>query len=155
MNDWRIGPKVMSIRHSYWRWLAARRTRVGARPVLRMTAAQLVDDFSRDATAAQLKYTGNLIQVSGQILAITRAGGENGEPVVVLSAGAEGRDVMCWVASVPPSQRRRRKGQDNSMDTLAALAAGQHAVLWGRFDQMMTPGDETIVVLLRDCGVRR
>ena len=55
-----------------------------------MTTAQLVDDFSRDATAAQLKYTGNLIQVSGQILAITRAGGENGEPVVVLSAGAEG-----------------------------------------------------------------
>lgn len=120
-----------------------------------MTTAQLVDDFSRDATAAQLKYTGSLIQVSGQILAITRARGENGEPVLVLSAGAEGRDVMCWVASVPTFQRRRRKDQDNPMDTLAALAAGQHAVLWGRFDQMMTHGEETIVVLLRDCGVRR
>lgn len=120
-----------------------------------MTAAQLVDDFSQDATGARLKYTGSLIQVSGQILAIMRAGGENGEPVLVLSAGAEGRDVMCWVASVPPSEQRRRKGQHNTMDTLAALVAGQHAVLWGRFDQMMTPGDETIVVLLRDCGVRR
>ncbi len=120
-----------------------------------MTAAQLVDDFSQDATGARLKYTGSLIQVSGQILAITRAGGENGEPVLVLSAGAEGRDVMCWVASVPPSERRRRKGHDDTMDALAALAAGQHAVLWGRFDQMMTPGNETIVVLLRDCGLRR
>ena len=119
-----------------------------------MTAAQLVDDLLRDATAAQLKYAGSLIQVSGQILAIMRAGGENGEPVLVLSAGAEGRDVMCWVASVPPSERRRRKGQD-TMDTLAALVAGQHAVLWGRFDQTMTSGDETIVVLLRGCGVRR
>ena len=120
-----------------------------------MTATQLVDDFSQDATAAQSKYTGSLIQVSGQILAITRAGGDNGESVLVLSAGAEGWDVMCWVASVPPSQRRQRKGQDNPMDTLAALAAGRHVVLWGRFDQMMTPGDDTIVVLLRDCSVRR
>ena len=120
-----------------------------------MTAAQLVDDFSQDATGARLKYTGSLIQVSGQILAIMRAGGENGEPVLVLSAGAEGRDVMCWVASAPPSERRRQKVQDNTVDTLAALVAGRHAVLWGRFDQMMTPGDETIVVLLRDCGVRR
>ena len=120
-----------------------------------MTAAQLVDDFSQDATAAQLKYTGSLVQVSGQILAITRAGGENGKPVLVLSAGTEGRNVMCWVAPVPRFERRRRKGQDNPTDTLAALAAGQHAVLWDRFDQMMTPGDDTIVVLLRDCGVRR
>ena len=64
-----------------------------------MTAAQLVDDFSQDATGARLKYTGSLIQVSGQILAIMRAGGENGEPVLVLSAGAEGSVV--WVIYPP------------------------------------------------------
>ena len=107
-------------------------------PRYECTTTQLLEDYSRNELAAELKYKGKIVRISGPILDIGRL--DNGRPYISLGSEDSSRSVVCSFSN-----------QDT--ETLSSLSKREMVVVKGRVDTVIRV-DTAIGTLLKECKLK-
>lgn len=98
-----LGVAILGGVYGYYLWNKPHENVQASKPAAVIDAAQLLNDYIGDENAANTKYLGQTVQVSGTV---KESAEEDGVTKVMLDAGNENFGIYCTLDSAGPHPRK-------------------------------------------------